>query len=103
MLHPAPASRRKRLPACARGSIGGLMNRQQRRAAAKDVASSFASNFQTGVSLLSAGDHAAAEPFYRRALAARPGNPDCLHHLGLVAHGLGRLHESISLIENAVA
>lgn len=44
-----------------------------------------------------------AETIYRQVLAARPGQPDALHFLGLLAHQQKRGAEAVELIRQAIA
>ena len=61
------------------------------------------STLQQALALHQAGRLKEAEARYRQALAERPGNPDALHFLGLVAHQSGRHADAIDLIRQAIA
>jgi tetratricopeptide (TPR) repeat protein len=58
---------------------------------------------QQALALHQAGRLTEAEAGYRKALAERPGNPDALHFLGVVAHQSGRHEDAIDLIRQAIA
>ena len=82
------------------------MDRQQHRANAKppEVASDAhaAELLQVGLTHQRAGDLTSAESSYRQVLAARPGHPDALHLLGLVAHQRGQHELAVELIRRAI-
>jgi predicted O-linked N-acetylglucosamine transferase (SPINDLY family) len=50
-----------------------------------------------------AGRLAEAEPLYRRVLAARPGNTQAVHYLGLLLHQKGEQVEALGLLRRAMA
>jgi protein O-GlcNAc transferase len=90
------------------------MNRQQRRAAAKQGRSGSPSLGGTTIApearlLAEAASHhqagrlAAAERLYRRILAADPKHIDSLHLLGLIAHQTGHSDKALELIGRAIA
>jgi protein O-GlcNAc transferase len=88
------------------------MNRQQRRAAAKQgrLASLDGVNTAPEARLLAeaashhqAGRLAAAERLYRQILAIDPNNVDSLHLLGLIAHQTGHSDKALELIGRAIA
>ena len=90
------------------------MNRQQRRAAAKQGRSNAPSSGGPGIApearLLTeaaahhrAGRLAAAERVYRRILAIDPDHADSLHLLALIAHQTGRSDKALDLIGRAIA
>jgi protein O-GlcNAc transferase len=49
-----------------------------------------------------AGDRAAAERLYRRALVGRPNDPEALHGFGVLCHETGRDSEALTLLGRAV-
>jgi protein O-GlcNAc transferase len=49
-----------------------------------------------------AGDRAAAERLYRRALVGRPNDPETLHGFGVLCHETGRASEALTLLGRAV-
>ena len=49
-----------------------------------------------------AGDRAAAERLYRRALIAQPKDPETLHGYGVLCHETGRDKEALTLLARAV-
>lgn len=63
--------------------------------------SEFESLMQTGVRLHQAGDAAAAESVYRRALTAYPDNPDALHLLGMIAYQRSEFDSAKTMIAKA--
>jgi len=44
-----------------------------------------------------------AERLYRQVLAADPGNADCLHRLGVIAHQQGKQEQAVELMRRAIA
>src|SRR5262245_21010724 len=58
---------------------------------------------QHALSLHQAGRLKEAEAGYRQVLSMQPGNPDALHHLGLIAHQSGRHQDAGDLIRQAIA
>ena len=86
------------------------MNRQQRRAAAKQgAATSGASGaripalYTAAVTHHQAGRLAEAEPLYRAILAIDPDHPEGNHGLGVIAHQVGRGDVALPLIAKAIA
>jgi Flp pilus assembly protein TadD len=57
---------------------------------------------QTAVANQRAGNLQAAEPLYRKVLAAQPKNPDALYLLGLITQATRRYAESTELFQRAV-
>ncbi len=49
-----------------------------------------------------AGDRNAAERLYRRALVAKPNDPEALHGFGVLCHETGRDNEALTLLVRAV-
>lgn len=49
-----------------------------------------------------AGDRAAAERLYRRALVTGPNDPEVIHGYGVLCHGTGRPSEALTLLLRAV-
>lgn len=58
---------------------------------------------ESGLACHRAGDVARAEVWYKRALAAAPGDPRALHLLGLAAFDKGRPERALQLIAKALA
>lgn len=58
---------------------------------------------EAGIAHHRAGDIVRAEASYKRALAARPGDPAALHLLGLAAFDKGRPERALQLIDKALA
>ena len=95
-----------------------LINRKQRRAAAKfgqtsshppgEVAAAAvaapgaAELLATGLTHQQAGRLAEAEACYRRVLAAQPDHADALHLLGVIAHQVGRHDLAVEWIGQAI-
>ncbi|MDB5654941.1 MAG: hypothetical protein JWQ94_2554 [Tardiphaga sp.] len=84
------------------------MNRQQRRAAAKqtgrpDAAASVGALLQAGLDLHQRGRLPEAEAVYRNVLKLQPEQPDALHLLGVVANHDKRHAEAAELIGRAIA
>ena len=83
-------------------------NRKQRRAAAKlggsaAPAADLAALYAEAVRQHQAGQLAAAEPLYRRILAADAQHAGALHLLGVLAHQIGRHDAAVELIGKAIA
>jgi protein O-GlcNAc transferase len=90
------------------------MNRQQRRAAARQgqphpapsapmIPPRIAELFAAGVAHHGAGRLPQAEACYRQALAVQPDHTDSLHLLGVIAYQVGRHDVAIDLIRRAIA
>ncbi|WP_029010451.1 tetratricopeptide repeat protein [Azospirillum halopraeferens] len=84
------------------------MNRKERRAGAAGgnraaAADPAAPLLAQGLALHRDGHAAPAEALYRQALAVRPGHPDALHLLGMLACGAGRFADAADLIGQAIA
>jgi protein O-GlcNAc transferase len=89
------------------------MNRQQRRAAARQgapqaapgpaVAPGIADMFASGVAHHQGGRLPQAEACYRQVLAIQPDHADTLHLLGVIAYQVGRHDVAIDLIRRAIA
>jgi predicted O-linked N-acetylglucosamine transferase (SPINDLY family) len=90
------------------------MNRQQRRAAAKQgqrdpgasrptVPPGVGELFAAGVAHHQAGRLPQAEACYRQVLAAQPDHADALHLLGVIAYQVGRYDVAADLIRQAIA
>ena len=83
------------------------MNRQQRAGAkvgraASDPREVAVSHLESGLVHQQAGQLAAAEACYQRALAVEPENPDALHLLGVAAYQTGRHDVAVALIRQAI-
>ena len=87
------------------------MNRQQRRAAAKQgyeavgsaAAAKISALFAAAVGRHQAGRFAEAESLYREVLAINPDHPESNHYLGVIASQLGRNEMAAALIGKAIA
>src|ERR1700733_6475464 len=87
------------------------MNRQQRRAAAKQgyeavgsaAAAKVSALFAAAVGRHTAGRFAEAESLYREVLAINPDHPESNHYLGVIASQLGRNEMAAALIGKAIA
>ena len=86
------------------------MNRQQRRATAKQGAATSAASgtkipalYAAAITHHQAGRLAEAEPLYRAILAIDADHPESNHGLGVLAHQLGRSDLALPLIAKAIA
>lgn len=73
----------------------------ERQAAAPASGFSVAEALAVAVAHHQGGRLGEAERLYRRILEAEPGQPDALHLLGLIAHGVGQYEAALRLIRDA--
>lgn len=82
------------------------MNRKERRQQAKSAGHKAAGGIEAmlaaAVRTHQAGRLGEAEAIYRQVLAARPGQPDALHFLGVIAYQTGRHDDAVTLIRQAI-
>ncbi len=79
------------------------MRRTLRRARRPAGRASTVSDLQRALVLHRSGSLDEAEAAYRRVLRAEPGDPEALHHLGLLRHQRGDSRQALALLRRAVA